>query len=186
MDFSTQQVHPNDVKPEVQAQAALQLRMQGYSYRKIGSALGMSHAHAHRIVVDALRESRQLTREMAEEARQLELDRLDDIWRRLYPRDLEGRINEATARTLLRISQQRAALLGLPVYRALGPDEDPSEREVDLSRLSLEELRQLEALQLVAQGRAVEQFRLDPEREVWIPTEAPEEPPAALPAPDPE
>lgn len=166
-NLDDQVAHPDDVKRDVDAEAALQLRMQGFSYARIGKALGVSKATAWRLVTDALREVAIGTREAAEELRTLELARLDDLWRRLYPALPSQKVGVAEARVLLRISMQRSVLLGLPIIRlqpAGGPEDDPG--GVDLGRLSTGELRQFERLLSAAQGQGGD-FDLDPRREVF-------------------
>lgn len=171
-NLDDQAAHPQDVRSAVQAEAALMLRMQGLSYAKIGTAIGVSKATAWRLVTDALQEQITLTRESAEELRALELARLDDLWRRMYPALPSQKVDLATGRLLLRISMQRSVLLGLPVLRLpFGGDDLPVAGDVDLSRLELDELRTFERLLLVAQGAQPAPVRLDPADEVFAPVD---------------
>lgn len=181
MDFTKQEAHPDAIAREKERELALQLRMSGYSYRRIAEALkGMgievSKTKAHALVVDALQEQLTLNRETTEELRALELARLDDIWKRLYPTLPNQKISEQTARTLLRISQQRSVLIGLPVLRPTGGggDEDPL-GDLNLTNLTVEELRTFEALAQKAAGGTVAALGLNPGDEVFAPDPEPGE-----------
>lgn len=167
-DLTKQEAHPQEVRSAVHAEAALHLRMQGQSYAKIGQALGISKATAWRLVTDALQELQHTTRETVEELRALELARLDDLWRRLYPALPNQKLDVQAGRLMLRISMQRSLLLGLPVLRMpLGGDEVPVPGDVDLAKLSVEDLRQLEAILSRAGGGTIEALRLNPADEVF-------------------
>ena len=167
-DLVNQQAHPDDIARELNVQAALMLRMQGHGYAAIGKAISVSKATAFRMVTGALAELAHQTRETTEEYRALELARLDDMWRRLYPSLPNQKLDINQARVLLRLSMQRAALLGLPVVRALPMgDEIPVEGDVDLERLPIAELRLLEGLVLKAQGKEAPVLALDPADEIF-------------------
>ncbi len=111
---------------------ALQLRQAGASLTQIGEHLGVSESRACRIVQDALAA---VVREPADEVRQLELARLDQLWveatkvlRRTHitvsngrvaidprteqPLEDDGPVLNAIDR-LLKIQERRAKLLGL-------------------------------------------------------------------------
>ncbi len=93
---------------------ALDLKIAGATYQQIADELGYRTASgAHKAVSSALTA---MLRPPADELRALESERLDNLWRRLWVR-----LNSTTATTdavkiadrLIRLSQRRAALLGL-------------------------------------------------------------------------
>jgi hypothetical protein len=137
------------VKKHQQMIQALELRAAGYSYRQIGEALSVSKPRAFRIVRKALDELVQHCQDTAEHVRHLELYRLDRYRRSLEPRKADPR----TVDTLIRISERVAKLHGLDApqrIEASGPDGRPIQTEtgewpIDLEKLTVEELRQLEA-----------------------------------------
>lgn len=88
---------------------ALQMRKEGVTYPDIARKLGYAdHSGARGLVEKGLSE---LTREPAEELRDLELSRLDDIIRGMYPRMKEGDHNAANA--MVKAMDHRAKLTGL-------------------------------------------------------------------------
>lgn len=101
---------------------ALELRKQGYSYREIGTRIGVSGPSVHRIVTTALQEIGLKCASSAEENRQLELEKLDRLERQLNeqiagtadallpPRMVD--IHKAME-LLLKVASRRARLLGL-------------------------------------------------------------------------
>ena len=167
MDLSKQLASPSDASAEVNAEAALRLRISGRSYRQIGNAIGLSHSRAYEIVIGRLQELRSLNHELVEELRTLELARLDDMWRRMYPKPQhpDEKIDPKTAMALLRIVQQRRAIAGLDVVQrnALPPADVPYLGPFDLDLLTLDQLREFEAIAMTATG-------LDPALEVRSPS----------------
>lgn len=88
-------------------QKALQLRIAGAPYAHIGRHLGISAAGAYKLTQAAIRMA---VIEPAEELRRIELERLDMLQARWWPRALE---DERALALLLRILEMRARLLGL-------------------------------------------------------------------------
>ena len=137
------------VKSHQQMIKALELRSAGASFRQIGEALSVSKPRAFRIVRKALDELVQHCQDTAERVRQLELHRLDRIRLALDAKKGDPR----TAEVLIRISERVAKLHGLDApqrIEASGPDGGPiqtQEERLDLSKLSVEELLELERLQ---------------------------------------
>jgi hypothetical protein len=134
---------------------ALELRASGASYLQIGKALSVSKSRAWRIVSKALDELVQRCQDTAERVRQLELYRLDRIRLSLDPKKGDPRV----ADTLIRISERVAKLHGLDApqrIEASGPDGGPIETEekMDLSKLTLDELLLLRAIDERARGIA--------------------------------
>lgn len=134
----------------MQRARAIALREGGMSYRAIGEALGVSKQMAHRHVRRALEDVTAKTRDSAERVRQLELLRLDALVRSHWAK--RGEVDHA--RLLLSVSARRARLEGLDApdrVEATGaggaplhPVPEPA--ELDLEKLSVTELRELDAL----------------------------------------
>jgi hypothetical protein len=141
---------------------ALELRLAGASYAQVGMALGVNRSRAYRIVMRALD---RLIREPAEQVRQLELARLDQLWveayrvlRRQHPVISAGKVvvHPDTGQpledpapvlsaidTLLRIMERRARLLGLdaPTQKTLTVlSEDVIDQEIARLTAELHEL----------------------------------------------
>jgi hypothetical protein len=141
---------------------ALTLRAAGASYRQIGQELGCSENRALRITQRALD---RLVREPAEQVRQLELARLDQLWveaykvlRRSHPLVSNGRVvvhptskqpleddgpTLSAIHTLLRIMERRARLLGLdaPTQKTVTVlSEDAIDQEIARLTSELHEL----------------------------------------------
>jgi len=90
---------------------ALDFRMAGFTFQQIGDKLGITKQAAHHLVVEALEETRAKIAESSEQVMQMELDRLDSLWRTVYPQAKQGNLG-AIDRSL-RIMERRARLLGL-------------------------------------------------------------------------
>lgn len=69
----------DDVRAAQNRPQALQLRIEGHSYRAIAEKLGVSHGRAYQYVSGCLAELRAETHEKAEELREVELQRLDHL-----------------------------------------------------------------------------------------------------------
>ena len=124
---------------------ALELRKAGATYQAIADQLGYAHARgAHKAVASALKAT---LKEPAEELRTLEALRLDAallaIWRRVTKGD-----DKAIDR-LLGIMKRRMELFGLAAAKRqelFGLIATLSARDLNLKRLSAEELAELERL----------------------------------------
>lgn len=103
---------------------ALELRRRGLSYRKIGEKLGVSYVQARTDVESMLRQLATENHDMAEENRQLELERLDAIYDGLDKWVAVGNPNAVNA--YIRAMERRAKLLGLdaPVHVILKVEPD--------------------------------------------------------------
>jgi DNA-binding transcriptional MerR regulator len=100
---------------------ALALRRQGMSLVAIGQVMGCHHTHAMRMIRAAIKD---ITRENAEEVRDLELERLDQkerrlqkLWRAAIPAAQAGdpeaiKVAAKLIETGLRVSESRRKLLG--------------------------------------------------------------------------
>lgn len=143
------------VKRELQRAKAIELRSLGLSYARIAEALGVHKTRAFNIVRDALNEVQQENRENAERMRTLELYRLDRITFALWPKRGDPRV----AGALVRIIERQCKLYGLDGlanHELAGADGGPVEAKYttgpDLSKLTLEEKLQLEALERKMRG----------------------------------
>jgi len=151
----SQQNPGRKVKSHQQMTMALELRASGASYLQIGKALSVSKSRAWRIVSKALDDLVQQCQDTAERVRQLELYRLDRIRLSLDPKKGDPRV----ADTLIRISERVAKLHGLDApqrIEASGPNGGPIETEErpDYSKLTLDELYLLDAIEKKARGIA--------------------------------
>ena len=127
-------------------QQALELRLGGASYARIGEALGMTAGGAWKAIDRALARQEAHCEESTDKLRRLEATRCDRLLVGLWPRALQGDVQ--AVREALHISKRRSELLGLDAARRQelsGPDGGPI--EFDLSALSDEELAQLQRLQ---------------------------------------
>ena len=103
---------PQKVRSTVRSRAALDLRAQGFSYSDIADRLGIGRSTAHRYVTQELAYLAQECREEAVHVRDLELQRLDDLYLIAYRAIIDGYDLPAIDRCL-RIMERRAKLLGL-------------------------------------------------------------------------
>lgn len=163
---STQIAAPSTVNSVDRRAQAIALRRQGYIYRKIGEIMGIGEAGANKLVISALRQRRAELEEGVEELRTLENDRLDMMTRLMTKRldDPQNPDPEKTVNALLRIMRRRADMNGLdapkdfrivPTSGAATPSA-----ELDMSKLSIDDLRELEQLQAryeaIAQRQALQ------------------------------
>lgn len=127
------------------------LRRAGASYQQIAEALDVSTTMAHRYVKQALEAMREETRETAEDVRQLELARLDEMLSRLWPKVTEGDM-KAYDRAL-RIMERRSKLLGLDAPKR-HHHEGSVDHELQISKADVDELE--ETWRRSIDGEAVE------------------------------
>jgi hypothetical protein len=149
---------------------ALTLRRAGASYDKIAAALGISTKNAYKHVMKGLAALKKMNDELAEQVRQLELQRLDEMQTALYAAalspvpqtalDREGKpviVDSGRDQQLrvidrvIKIMERRDALMGVNAPTKVeqsGPNGEPIKTEThdrqpfDISKLSLEELKQ--------------------------------------------
>lgn len=98
---------------------ALELRKAGGSYREIARQLAVDVHTAHGDVAAELAALRETTVGRAEELRDLELQRFDEITAGLWPLVQEGSPPAVTA--AVRVSERRSRLLGLDEPPPRGP-----------------------------------------------------------------
>lgn len=130
--------------------AALELRKRGLSYRAIAAELKCEVSHAYKMVSDMLAMIRAKATEAAEDIVALELERLDTLHERHFPKAV-GKTHkiamEATDRVLA-IAQRREKLLGLaaPTTQVIKGDVSVQSTGLDLSGLSTQEIESLEGI----------------------------------------
>ncbi len=90
---------------------AFELRKEGWTYRDIGAELGISGPAAFKLVTKVLRRHADLLREDVPTQLEMELARLDAIWRSIWPGVQDGDL-QAVDRAL-KVGVRRARLLGL-------------------------------------------------------------------------
>jgi DNA-binding CsgD family transcriptional regulator len=100
---------PDIVQGELNQQRALDLRLQGLSYRAIAAEMHLAVSTVHEHVHRALDELRTITAEKAAELKQIQRARLDAMLETLW----EKRADVGTANTILRLMQRQADLDGL-------------------------------------------------------------------------
>ncbi len=149
-NLAIQEARPDSAAAEVHTAQALELRIAGGSYRVIARELRVSVNTAHRYVVHALGDVRQLTAERAHALRVLDSERLDSLLLQLWPK----RSNPRVVDSILRILERRAKLWGLDAPTRMqwhGPSAGSSSggrTAFDLSRMPTELLERLEAIQI--------------------------------------
>ena len=97
----------------------MQLRVAGWAVWQIAEHLGIAITNVHNHIFDQLSSWRDMTQEMSNELRELEVQRLDEFLRALWPKIQSG--NPRAIETALKVSERRAKLLGL---------DAPEKREV--------------------------------------------------------
>ncbi len=128
-------------------QEAVRLRMAGKSYRAIAAELGISTTHVFRLVDQALSRIQQESEAEVRVLQRLELERLDELHKALWPLATGDHPSCRAAGLLLRISEQRFKLLGLENYRLFeltgangGPVQVQHERKFDPESNGLRDL----------------------------------------------
>lgn len=102
---------PKQIRAEERQAAAVNLRKAHVTYEEIARQLGYANAScAYHAVKTAMEKT---LREPADELRQLELSRLDEMSQSIWENVLAGDLDSIA--TAIRISERRARLLGLDV-----------------------------------------------------------------------
>lgn len=101
---------------------ALELRLGGASFARIGEALGMTSGGAYKATTRALARLDGKTEEKAATLRRIEVLRLDRMHLGLWPRATSG--DEKAVRAELGISKRRSELLGLDRKPRPEPSDD--------------------------------------------------------------
>lgn len=97
----------------------MQLRVAGWAIWQIADHLQISTQNVHSHILEQLSVWRDMTQEMSNELRELEVQRLDEFLRALWPKIQTG--NPRAIETALKVAERRAKLLGL---------DAPEKREV--------------------------------------------------------
>ncbi len=97
------------VRVEARREKALALRIEGHTYLAIAAKLSISKSRAHDLVQQALTELKERNLEQAEQVRDIEVARLDEMVKALWKK----RGNPRAADSILRIAQRRSDLYGL-------------------------------------------------------------------------
>jgi hypothetical protein len=113
--------HPNAIVDVQKNMQIMQLRVAGWSVWQIAEHLGVESPMVHNRILEQLTSWRDMTQEMSNELRELELQRLDEFLRALWPKIQTG--NPRAIETALKVSERRAKLMGL---------DAPEKREVTL------------------------------------------------------
>lgn len=107
---------PADFRAAERAAQALDLRLQGSSYREIGRRINVCPATAYNYVASALAEVRGACTEKAEELREVEIQKLDKLEAKLWA-SLERPTSPAesarVASAVVKVAESRRRLLGL-------------------------------------------------------------------------
>jgi len=113
-----------DAAKRDRAVKALDLRIDGATYRQIGAHLGVSECTAYHDVQDELGRLDAIGKEKAERLRELEIRRLDALTMALAPGIQSGDVRAILA--AVRVMERRATLLGLDgPQQFAGPDGGP-------------------------------------------------------------
>jgi predicted DNA-binding protein YlxM (UPF0122 family) len=136
----------SEVASAERRQKVLDLRIAGFSLRRIAEQVGVSHTQVSRDIEEGLAELAKLEQGKTEVLRQRELERLDKMQMSLW----QSRGNPKAAMALLKLVDQRSRLLGLYMPTKIAttdPEGNATVTTVDLTKLSSEELRQLRSIQ---------------------------------------
>lgn len=115
---------PAKVRAVERRRDALALRRSGATYQQIGERLGVAVSTAHTAVQNALAGVADESDGAARELRALELERLDELQRSVWPEATRGGL--AAIDRALKIMERRARLLGLdaPARQSLETGHD--------------------------------------------------------------
>jgi hypothetical protein len=138
------QTAPSVLRVTERVGQALELRRAGATFDEIGKAMDCTRQRAHALVKKGMARILENADQTALEVRSLELSRIDGVLRAHWL----TRNNPRSAEIILRCGERRSKLLGLDAPEKIAqvtPDGEAVE-EHDLSRLTLEELKQFHDL----------------------------------------
>jgi len=105
---------PKRIKANEKVGDAIRLRKQGWSYEEISQACGYTSAPvAFKAVRDALAASRSELKESAADLLQIEVDRVDLLWKHVADKLASGEAKPATLKAGIDVLARKAKLLGL-------------------------------------------------------------------------
>lgn len=122
MTFSSPKEKQNFSTPEHRLAAQLrawEMRVQAYTYEKIGKELGCTGAHAHNLVKEYSAALKEASKETAEQLRDMEISKLDAAENRLWEALDKQRSNLTVdqigkaSEKIVKISESRRKLTGL-------------------------------------------------------------------------
>lgn len=146
----TDQTSAGTIERETLTVQALRMRKGGATFRQIARTLNISISTAHEYVSSAIAELRDEKSDLAIAVRDLQLVRLDSMLRQLWRKRDQPRV----ADTILRMMQREADLVGADAPKRTelsGPNGRPMQvmpGEIDLDKLSFDQLKQLEEIVL--------------------------------------
>ena len=144
-----------DVVAAIRRPECLRLRIIGLSWRQIGHQLDINHETARSDVRTALKETLEGSKFDADLYRELELERMDQLWSRYFPlalggkqpdyQDEEGKTvkgdtfapDSNAAWRCLQISKRRSELLGLdmPAMAPVDRDGNPVPEKIEVAKM---------------------------------------------------
>lgn len=151
----TQAAGPITITAEMHREQALQLRLAGKTYRAIAKEMNLAQSTVHEHVQIALKEIRESVAEKAGELRDIQIEQADAIIAAHWTKIGES----ASAGVVLRAMQRKADLTGIdaPKNLKIGGDGTPVQHAnhgLDLSKMTTEELLQLEQLTATVAARS--------------------------------
>lgn len=155
MSRAPEQAKPTRIRNKEKVQQALDLRKAGCSYAEIARQMQISKSRAHDFVTAGLDELGESIKDTATSVRELELYRLDALILSHWPH----RAVWKSAEIILRAQERRAKMLGLDAPTKLAqttPEGEALPPALDLSKLSDEQLAQLELIYAAAGPVAAE------------------------------
>jgi hypothetical protein len=102
---------PRRFKTAERRTLAVQLRVEGKTFRQIGAAMGFSEQRAHFIVTEELQRLNRERSEAASELQQLESQRLDALHAAVWEKAQAGDLDAINA--VVKLMNRRAKLLGI-------------------------------------------------------------------------
>jgi|TARA_Y100000593_G_C4279956_1_gene322230 hypothetical protein len=121
------------VKAKDREKQVLELRRAGFSYEVIGKQVGMSRAGAYKCVKRHMDKIDNECTDLADDVRQLELQRLDEITSTIWPYVIQGQTQYIDR--ILKVMDRRAKYLGIDA-----PEKQEVRQEVIEDGSALSEL----------------------------------------------
>lgn len=136
---------------EVLTERALELRLEGHTYERIGKFVGYSYRSVHRFIEEALARRKEITDELAARLRKLQLARLE----RIYAAHAPNIADYKSATIMLKVLEREARLLGLDASDSVGFLQKEPEQAYHFSRLTVDQLNALHDLLAIAAAGVV-------------------------------
>ena len=102
---------PSHVGNTERRREAVEYRIAGMTFEEIGKRMGITAQGAHALVVRAMNAHNAVTAELVNEHRALDISRMEEIVRILWPRVQEGHLDSVDR--VFKAAQRKAALLGM-------------------------------------------------------------------------